>query len=343
MKTAIVILNWNGIAFLQKYLSPLCANTPQEDSAIIIADNGSTDGSIEWVERNFPAMQIIKFNCNYGFTGGYNRAMSQIEAEYYILLNSDIKVPNSTATFNWLHPLVKFMDTTPHAGICQPKLLSEARPTFFEYAGACGGFIDKYGFPFCRGRILSCAEEDKGQYNTPMQVFWASGACMIIRSSLWKALGGLDESFFAHMEEIDLCWRAQLYGYEVWAIPQSHVFHVGGGTLPNNSPRKLYFNYRNNLLMLYKNLPLTNSRNSFIFKRMCIDGLSGIAYILQGKFSYFKAVLNAHKDFRKMKKEAKVTLLQPHFKNISPRKPIGIYNKSIIAKFFTGKRTFEKL
>ncbi|MEG0518087.1 MAG: glycosyltransferase family 2 protein, partial [Bacteroidales bacterium] len=245
--------------------------------------------------------------------------------------------------FNWLQPLTDFMEANPQAGICQPKMLSEANPSMFEYAGACGGFIDKYGFPFCRGRILSCVEEDKGQYDTPLKVFWASGACMMIRSQIWRELGGLDESFFAHMEEIDLCWRTQLYGYEVWAAPQSYVFHVGGGTLPNNSPRKLYLNYRNNLLMLHKNLPINGSRNTFIFKRMCIDGLSGIVYILQGKFQYFKAVLRAHKEFKKMRNSTPITLLQPCFKNASNVVSKGIYRKSIIAQFFMGKREFRKL
>lgn len=344
IKTAIVILNWNGIGFLQKYLPGLCANTPQKDAAVIIADNGSTDGSVAWLKENFPALQLIEFTQNYGFTGGYNRALAQIEAEYFILLNSDIRVPDKTTNFNWLQPLVDFMDTNPQAGICQPKMLSEANPKMFEYAGACGGFIDKYGFPFCRGRILSCVEEDKGQYDTPMKVFWASGACMIIRSSLWKKLDGLDESFFAHMEEIDLCWRCQLYGYQIWVVPQSYVYHVGGGTLPNNSPRKLYFNYRNNLLMLYKNLPLDNSRNIFIFKRMCIDGLSGTAYLLQGKISYFKAVLKAHKDFKQMRKKAKITLLQPLYKEIPAGiKPTGIYHKSMIVQFFSGKKIYSLL
>lgn len=343
MKVAIVILNWNGIGFLQKYLPILCANTPQEDAAVIVADNGSTDGSVAWLKENFSDLQLIEFTENYGFTGGYNRALAQIEAEYFILLNSDIRIPDSTPSFNWLQPLVGFMESNPEVGICQPKMLSEANPRFFEYAGACGGFIDQYGFPFCRGRILSCVEEDNGQYDTPMKIFWASGACMMIRSKIWRELGGLDESFFAHMEEIDLCWRAQLYGYEVWAVPQSHVFHVGGGTLPNNSPRKLYLNYRNNLLMLYKNLPINNSRNALIFKRMCIDGLSGVAYLLQGKFSYYKAVLKGHKDFKKMRNSAPITLLQPNFKNTQQEISGTIYHKSIIVQFFMGRKEFRKL
>lgn len=345
MKTAIVILNWNGKAFLQKYLPTLCGNTPQPDACVIIADNGSTDGSQAWLEASFPQVRIIRLDKNYGFTGGYNLALAQVEADYFILLNSDIRIPPATATFNWLQPLLDFMESHPEAGICQPKILSESSPSFFEYAGACGGFLDKYGFPFCRGRILSCTEEDKGQYDSPLQVLWASGACMMIRSTVWKQLGGLDESFFAHMEEIDLCWRASIAGYQVWAIPQSHVFHVGGGTLPNNSPRKLYLNYRNNLLMLYKNLPA--DKRGILFIRMCLDGLSGAVYLLQGKISYLQAVVKAHTDFKKMRKDAKRTQY-PSGAETAPicgvRKiPAGMYPGSIILAFFTGKKKFSQL
>lgn len=339
MKTAVVILNWNGLPFLKKYLPGLYANTPDEDAAIIIADNGSSDGSVAWLKEHFPSLRLILFDKNYGFTGGYNRAMEQIEAEYFILLNSDIRVPDKTGSFNWLHPLTKFMDAHPQAGICQPKILSECAPSYFEYAGACGGFLDKYGFPFCRGRILSNIEEDRGQYDAPVRCFWASGACMMIRSGLWRELGGLDERFFAHMEEIDLCWRAQNLGYEVWALPQSRVYHVGGGTLPNNSPRKLYLNYRNNLLMLYKNLPLHGNRNRFIFTRMCIDGLTSVAYLLQGKFSYFRSVWKAHTDFKKMRHTTPVTAGLP--KNLSQLP--GFYSRSIIVKFLNGKKKFSQL
>jgi GT2 family glycosyltransferase len=300
---------------------------------------------------------------NYGFTGGYNRALKEVEAEYFILLNSDILVPQ-----NWLEPLISFMDSNPQVGICQPKMLSEGwhqqlsieatgkedlmgvfkadlsgrKYETFEYAGACGGYIDMLGFPFCRGRVLSTVEEDMGQYNTAVQCFWASGACMVVRSSVWRELGGLDEGFFAHMEEIDFCWRAQLAGHQVWAVPQSHVFHVGGGTLPNNSPRKLFFNYRNNLLMLYKNLPTSEgwnafgrkwgNRNLFIFTRMCVDGLTAIAYLFQGKWSFFTSVIKAHKAFRTMKKETAVTLPD------NRRFPVfGISTKSLILEKLLGR------
>ena len=370
-KAAVVILNWNGEKFLRKYLPALVANTPgalpcpQGEAAIsiVVADNCSSDNSIEFLQENYPQIRIIQLDKNYGFTGGYNRALAQVEAEYFILLNSDILVPDS-----WLQPLISFMDNNPQAGICQPKMLTEGRHQqlcieatgkedltglfkadlsggkyeTFEYAGACGGYVDILGFPFCRGRVLSNVEEDKGQYDTPSQCFWASGACMVVRSSIWRELGGLDESFFAHMEEIDFCWRAQLAGYQVWAVPQSHVFHVGGGTLPNNSPRKLFFNYRNNLLMLYKNLPLgegweafgrkRGNRNFYIFIRMCVDGLTGIAYLLQGKWSYFTAVIKAHNAFRTMKKQTAITL-PDNRRHI----PFGISTKSLILEKLLGR------
>ena len=370
-KVAIVILNWNGEKFLKKYLPALVANTPSaldgegccNSVSIVVADNNSSDNSIPWLQENYPGIRRIILDKNYGFTGGYNRALAQVEAEYFILLNSDILVPD-----NWLHPLISFMDTHPEAGICQPKMLAEGRHQqlsiettgkedlaglfranlsggkyeTFEYAGACGGYIDILGFPFCRGRVLSTVEEDKGQYNDAVQCFWASGACMVVRGSVWKELGGLDESFFAHMEEIDFCWRAQLAGHQVWCVPQSHVFHVGGGTLPNNSPRKLFLNYRNNLLMLYKNLPFekgweafglkNGNRNLYIFIRMCVDGLTGVAYLMQLKWSFFTAVIKAHKAFRSMKKETAVTL--PDNRRSTP---FGISRKSLIIEKLLGR------
>ena len=387
-KAAIVILNWNGEKFLKKYMPALVANTPAYGT-IIVADNNSTDGSIGWLGKEYPHIRTIILDKNYGFTGGYNRALAQVDAEYFILLNSDILVPDG-----WLEPLISFMDKNPQVGICQPKMLSEGRHQqlsikatgkedltglfkvsgnicsgdknstgkgngndssgrkerrpqedifeTFEYAGACGGYIDVLGFPFCRGRVLSTVEEDRGQYDAPAQVFWASGACMVVRSAVWKELGGLDESFFAHMEEIDFCWRAQLHGHQVWAVPQSYVFHVGGGTLPHNSPRKLFLNYRNNLLMLYKNLPFNEgweafglknfNRNLYIFIRMCVDGLTAIVYLLQFKPGFFMAVPKAHKAFRKMKKETAVTL--PDNRRNTP---FGISPKSLILEKLLGK------
>src|SRR5574344_1219898 len=268
MDTAVVILNWNGKKFLETYLPSLTQNTDRENAFIVVADNGSTDGSVEWMEVNYPDIRVIEFDKNWGFTGGYNRAFNEIDADYYVLLNSDIEV-----TPGWLDNLLSFMEDNPDVGICQPKVLAMHDKTSFEYAGAAGGFIDRYGYPFCRGRILSKVEKDHGQYDEPMETFWATGACLMIRSSLYHHLGGLDESFFAHMEEIDLCWRAKLLGYEVWCVPSSVIYPVGGGTFHNNSPQKLYLNYRNNLLMLYKNLP-EKIRGRRLFVRRCLDGAS---------------------------------------------------------------------
>ena len=237
--TAVVILNWNGMDFMRKFIPLILSRTDFSDgSALYVADNGSQDGSVEWVRETWPGgeVRLVCMDRNYGFTGGYNRAFAEIERsgaqfDYYLLLNSDIEV-----TDGWLGELEHFMDSHPRCGACAPKILSYDRRTMFEHAGACGGFVDRWYFPYCRGRILSKVEEDRGQYDTPCRVFWASGAALMVRSGLWKQSGGLDESFFAHMEEIDLCWRAQLAGWEIWAVPSSIVYHVGGGTLPNNSP-----------------------------------------------------------------------------------------------------------
>ena len=327
MDTAVVILNWNGLKMLRQYLPTLVERTRDEGAFIVIADNGSTDGSLEWLEENYPGIRRVEFDKNYGFTGGYNRALKEIDADYYVLLNSDIEVSEG-----WLEPLISFMEEHPDAGICQPKILSIAEPDKFEYAGAAGGFIDRYGYPFCRGRILSNLETDHGQYDTPKECFWATGACLVIRSALYHHLGGLDDSFFAHMEEIDLCWRAKNLGYQVWCIPSSTVHHLGGGTLPNNSPKKLYFNYRNNLLMLHKNLP-DSIRKSRIFFRQILDGASAAIYLLTFRWSYFKAVFLAHRDFRRMRREIDPSPFDEERNNI------GYLNDSIVLKFFlSGKK-----
>lgn len=384
MKTAIVILNWNGKNFLSEYLPILIRNTSMDiplgkcGNAVIVADNGSEDGSVEWMEKTFrtapaeslgticsrdacPELYIRKFDRNYGFSKGYNKALKGISANYFILLNSDVRV-----SAGWLETLNNFMDSHEEVSICMPKILSEFRhrevekgssaKERFEYAGACGGFIDKFGFPFCRGRILSCIEEDKGQYDAPAEIFWASGACLMIRSELYDSLGGLDESFFAHMEEIDLCWRAKLSGHRIFVVPQSTVYHVGGGALPNNSPKKLYLNYRNNLLMLYKNIPgvkmlegKTDSRTAlaaerrkrrFIAERKFIDGLSAFVYLLQGNLKYVKAVYKAHADFKKMKPAVKISEIKDIPQSYMPA---PYYGKSIIISFFMGKKFFSSL
>ncbi|MEN6617991.1 MAG: glycosyltransferase family 2 protein [Rikenellaceae bacterium] len=320
--TAIVILNWNGKHFLKRFLSSLVVRSKIPGVFIIVADNGSTDGSVDYVKETHPDIHIIEFDTNLGFTGGYNSALAQVSADYFLLLNSDVEVSEG-----WLEPLIVNMDSNSHVGICMPKIRSAFNRDSFEYAGACGGFLDVLGFPFCRGRILSNIEKDEMQYNQDTEIFWASGAAMMIRSELYRSLGGFDEVFFAHMEEIDLCWRAKLAGWQVWVYPDSVVYHVGGGTLPNDSPEKLYLNYRNNLLMLYKNLPAARLR-MIIFARMVVDGLSAVAYIIQGKTGYFASVVDAHKDFRKIKRNIIRDEVSVN------RKIFGIYKGSVIFSFF---------
>jgi len=335
-KVAVVILNWNGEDFLKKFLPNIVNNTAIDGVDVIVADNGSTDGSISFLKENFPLVRTIKLDKNYGFASGYNLALKQIEAEYYVLLNSDIDVPHG-----WLNPLIQFMDSTSNAAACMPKILDYNNPTQFEYAGAAGGFIDFLGYPFCRGRILSNIEEDKGQYDKPLEILWASGACLFIRSNVYWAAGGLDDDFFAHMEEIDLCWRIKNLGYSNWCIPNSKVYHVGGGTLPNNNPRKLYYNYRNSLFMLVKNLP---RKKIFLtlFVRLILDGLSAGAYLLKGKIGFFKAVVMAHTSFWRsigtLRKKRK------SIKKSNPKDSAQILKKSILIEFFLNKKkTYSEL
>ena len=288
---------------LRQFLPSVVRFSEVDGAVVWVADNGSTDDSVETVACEFPSVRLIRLAENYGFAEGYNRALEQVEAEYVVLLNSDVEV-----TAHWLRPLAEFMDTHPEMAACQPKLLSYHHRHLFEYAGASGGFIDRYGYPFCRGRLMGEVEEDRGQYDTVAPVFWASGAALFIRRSDYQESGGLDARFFAHMEEIDLCWRAMLAGWEIWVDPASAVYHVGGGTLPNNSPRKLYLNFRNNLLMMYKNLP-SRSRSRIIFVRMCVDGAIACVYLLTGRLSFFRSVLRAHRDYRRMRR--KVTVSAP--------------------------------
>jgi GT2 family glycosyltransferase len=249
MKTAVVILNWNGRNFLETFL-PSVLEYSARCADVIVADNASTDDSVAFLQEHYPQIRIIEHPKNGGFSKGYNDALKQIDAEYYILLNSDVEV-----TPNWITPVIEMMDADPSIAACQPKLRSFEDRSQFEYAGAAGGFIDAYGYPFCRGRIFDVLEEDRGQYDDACEVFWATGACLFVRADLYHALGGLDEDFFAHMEEIDFCWRLKNNGHKVMYCPDSTVYHVGGGALPKSSPRKTYLNFRNNLALLVKNLP----------------------------------------------------------------------------------------
>ena len=309
MRTAVVILNWNTRHYLSRFLPALVDSVRGTDAEVIVADNGSDDGSLELMAESFPDIRCIRIGENLGFTGGYNRAISEIlsetseKPEYLLLINSDILVEEA-----WLEPLVSYMDSNPSCGICGPKLhaLEVDKDEFlkssrFEYAGAAGGKLDRYGFPFCRGRVLGSVEEDFGQYSDSEDLMWISGACMMTRSSLWEKSGGLDSRFFAHMEEIDFCWRAQLQGYKVACVTESCVYHLGGGTLPNSSPFKLKLNYRNSLLMLEKNLPASigiKAARNRLRTRMLIDRCAALAYLLTGR----KAIKLLFRHMRNMQK-----------------------------------------
>jgi GT2 family glycosyltransferase len=295
MKTAIVILNYNGKSFLEKFLHLLIRYTPDKDIQIFIADNNSSDNSIPFLKENYPHLPVILLEDNYGFAGGYNKALEQIKAPYYVLLNSDIAV-----TENWLTPLINYMDNNPDVGACQPKIKSFSQPDYFEYSGAAGGYIDKYGYPFCRGRIFKHIEKDLGQYDSVADIFWASGACFLIRSETFWEVGGFDADFFAHMEEIDLCWRILSIQKRIVCNPQSTVYHIGGGTLSTENPYKTYLNFRNNLLMLYKNATKRELKKIF-FTRWFLDYIAAFSMLLEGKATNAKSIIKARKDFRKMR------------------------------------------
>ena len=290
MTTAVVILNWNGKHMLERFLPSVTAHTTG-NAEVVIADNGSTDDSLTFLQEHYPTLRVIKMDKNYGFAEGYNRALAQIEADYYVLLNDDVEV-----TPYWIEPVIAQMQQHPDTAICQPKLLMYDQRDTFEYAGGAGGFIDKYGYPFCRGRLFTTLEQDQGQYNDAREIFWASGAAMFVRADVWKKLGGLDGEFFAHMEEIDFCLRAKNAGYRVEYCPQSVVYHVGGGTLPKSNPRKTYLNFRNNMALLYKNLP----QRRLIWVMLCrvvLDYVAAFKFLLEGKPKEFKAVAQAHHAF----------------------------------------------
>ncbi|MBR6760278.1 MAG: glycosyltransferase family 2 protein [Alistipes sp.] len=332
MRTAVVILNWNGLQHLQEFLPSVMRNTPP-DVRIVVADNGSTDASLAFVEQYYPDVEIVRLERNYGFAEGYNRALKEVEAEYYVLLNSDVEV-----TPQWIEPLVAMLDEDKKVAAVAPKLLAYHDRTRFEYAGAAGGFIDFLGYPFCRGRILSTTEHDCGQYDTPREVFWASGAAFCCRAELFHRLGGFDGDFFAHMEEIDLCWRMQLAGYKVMCEPRSVVYHLGGGTLPNESPRKLYLNYRNNLSMLFKCAPAWQ-RCVVAVARPAADMLSAVIYLLKGQFSLTQATLRAYWDFLRL--HGPLSKKRHTIRTSRKAESRQIYRGSIILRYALGKKRFE--
>ncbi|MDP4240969.1 MAG: glycosyltransferase family 2 protein [Bacteroidota bacterium] len=337
MTTAIVILNWNGERYLQQFLPVLIENTTQPDVEIIVADNASTDTSLAVLKDNFPSIRTIVLDKNYGFAGGYNKALAQVKADYYVLLNSDVEV-----TPGWLNPLIEYMNGHQEVAACQPKIRSYYQRTHFEHAGAAGGYIDRFGFPFCRGRILGVAEEDKGQYDSIADIFWATGACLLIRSGLYWQAGGLDDDFFAHMEEIDLCWRLKSRGYRIVCIPESTVYHLGGGTLNVENPYKTYLNFRNNLLMLYKNLP-DKLLKKILFWRFVFDYAAAIQLFITGKPRNAMSVIKARRAYKQ---------LQPGFEakrkqNISCATTdckSDILQQSIVLDYYLkGKKTFTAL
>jgi GT2 family glycosyltransferase len=327
---AVVILNWNTCSLVEKFLPLVFKYSVSYKAEIWLADNASQDGSVEFVKTNLPGIKIIQFDKNYGFTGGYNRALAMIEAKYFLLLNSDVEV-----TPNWLEPLYTWMQNHPETAACTPKIRSWYERKKFEYAGAAGGFIDYLGYPFCQGRIFDKLEEDTGQYDLDRNIFWATGACIMLRSDVFNELGGLDEQFFAHMEEIDLCWRIQRNGYFIHYCPQSVIFHMGGATLSKQNPRKTFLNFRNNLLLLYKNLPPGRAVWIFI-ARLFLDGISGIRFFLRGDLSDGFAIIKAHFAFYKLIPKYRSYRKKQDW--IKSRKVFQeIYPKSIVYKHFINK------
>lgn len=329
-RVAVIILNWNGARFLREYLPSVVEHTPKDIADVIVADNGSTDESLEILRTEFPQVRRLEFAENNGFAEGYNIAIRQIAAEYRytVLLNSDVK-----ASDDWLTPLYDFMRSHPEAGAVQPKLLSLTEPSKFEYAGAAGGFLDCNGYPFCRGRLFDTVEQDNGQYDSPMRLDWATGAALMVDNDLYLSVGGLDKEFFAHMEEIDLCWRMRLAGREIWAVPSARVYHLGGGSLPASNPRKTYLNFRNNLLMLHKNLP-KSVRTWRLVKRRLLDTVAWGKFVATFDLKNASAVVKAHRDFARMRK----------IYDTDPRADLLKGRCNILVEYFVkGRRRFSEL
>ena len=330
---AVVILNWNGAKLLEQFLPSVIQHSG--NAQIIVADNASTDASVSFIKNTYPTIEIIQNNSNGGFAKGYNDALKKVKAEFYVLLNSDVAVSE-----NWLAPMIKAMKNENTAG-CQPKIRAYDNQSSFEHAGASGGFIDKNYYPFCRGRLFDNVEEDKGQYNTEIDIFWASGACLMIRSELFHKAKGFDEDFFAHMEEIDLCWRIKKWGYTFKIIPDSTVYHVGGGTLPYSSPTKVYYNFRNNLTMLLKNH--VGWWAPKLIWRMVLDGVAGVKFLLSGDFKAFWSIIRAHfwqyaHIFQTLKKRQEIKA------GTTQENTSGHYKGNILMDFFFRKnKTFSKL
>jgi GT2 family glycosyltransferase len=331
---AVVILNWNGLSFLKSFL-PQVLSSAYSNLQVIVGDNASTDDSVNFIAANFPQVRIIQNKENFGFAEGYNRVLLQVKADYFVLLNSDVEVPA-----DWIRPVISMMEKDPLIAAAQPKIKSHAEPAKFEYAGAAGGFLDRYGFPFCRGRIFDVIEQDTNQYEDAIEIFWASGAALFVKRHCWEQVGGLDPDFFAHMEEIDVCWRLKNLGYKVVYCPHAEVFHVGGGTLNANNPFKTYLNFRNNLYLLQKNL---HKRELYmmLFARIWIDFIAWIHFLLSGETKFAWAINKAHYNFfinyRKTARKRGET--QKIFLNHT-----GVFHSSIVWEFFINKiKVFSKL
>ena len=330
---AVVILNWNTRHLLERFLPEVIRKTSHPQTTIVVADNGSTDGSAELIKNHFPEVELITLNKNYGYAGGYNRVIKQLKTPYVVLLNSDV-IPAS----NWIEPLITCMEQNPNTAACVPKIKALNEPDHFEYAGAAGGFIDKWGYPFCRGRIFDTIEKDNGQYNKSDEIFWGSGAALMVRTKLFNQSGGLEDSFFAHMEEIDWCWRMKNQGFKIRYCPQSEIFHLGGGTLNSMSSKKTYLNFRNNLYMLYRNLPDKTLKKTIII-RLLMDGLAAIKFLIGGELGNFWAVFKAHHHFFRRIPHLKKERNQLK-KKVTNHKHPEIYNKSIVWDFFLRKKRY---
>lgn len=334
-QTAVVILNYNGAGMLRRFLPSVIKYS--SEASIYVADNGSSDESCDVVRNEFPAVKLMVLDHNYGFAEGYNRALAQVDEEYAVLLNSDVEV-----TRGWLSPMTQFLDSNPEVAACQPKLLSFKQKDFFEYAGAAGGFIDKWGYTFCRGRIFNTVERDSGQYDDTTDVFWATGAALMIRNEVYKNNGGLDGRFFAHMEEIDLCWRLRSRGYRIACVPQSHVYHVGGATLKKENPQKTYLNFRNNLLMIYKNAPDCQLKKIMLFRKV-FDNVAALKFLASGDYAAFKAVRKARRDFKAMRSGYDKARAENMKLAVTTRIP-EVLKSSILYKYYLGfKHTYSSL
>ncbi len=336
-KIAVVILNWNGCEMLRAFLPSVVRFSEADGARVYVADNGSTDCSVEMLRREFPSVHLILLEQNHGFAEGYNLALKTVSAEYVVLLNSDVEV-----TEHWLAPLVSYMDAHPEVAACQPKIRSRRQREKFEYAGAAGGFIDRYGYPYCRGRIMGVVETDRSQYDSVLPVFWVTGAAMFIRLNDYRGAGGLDGRFFAHMEEIDLCWRLRARGRALVCVPRSVVYHVGGATLKKESPRKTFLNFRNNLLMLYKNLPKEELKH-VMRVRAVLDGVAALSFLLKGQLPNAWAVLRARRSYASLRRSFTLSREENQAKAVSSFIPERTKGCILLQFYIHGKRFFSQL